>query len=91
MERCIHQVIESGRVGHVPESETPIRGRSWWDVREIPLHDAGGNVEAVLVLAEEVTQRKLAQEMLRESERRFRALFEHAAGRGLYDRARRPG
>ena len=51
----------------IPGYEAPVRGRTWWNISEIPLRDAAGNVEAVLILTEEVTDRKQAAETLRQS------------------------
>ncbi len=74
VEPAVQQVLHSGQPVEFHEYETPIRGRSWWDVSAIPLHDAAGNAEAVLLLTQEVTERKLAEEGLRDSEQRFRIM-----------------
>jgi PAS domain S-box-containing protein len=56
----VQQVFDSGELLHIPDYEAPVRGRTWWNVSEIPLRNAAGNVEAVLLLTEEVTERKQA-------------------------------
>ncbi|NGQ96409.1 EAL domain-containing protein [Brevibacillus sp. SYP-B805] len=43
----------------------------------IPVTDADGRVDSVAVLARDITQRKLAERRLEESEQRYRSLFEH--------------
>ena len=70
----IQRVLDSGEAAEFREFEAPIRGRTWWNVSEIPLRDDAGNTEAVLILTQEVTEQKLAGDSLRESEERFRIM-----------------
>ena len=76
VEPFVQRVFESGEMLQIPGYEAPVRGRTWWNISEIPLRDAAGNVEAVLILTEEVTDRKQAAETLRQSEQRFRSFVE---------------
>jgi len=64
VEHFVQQVLQSGELLRLPEYEPPIRGRTWWTVSEIPLRDVAGAVEAVLILTEDVTERKRAEEAL---------------------------
>ncbi len=60
-------------------------GRIHWMKQTVsPVRDAGGQVLYLVVIAEDIDDRKRAEEELRQSEARFKALFEHSAvGMGL--------
>jgi two-component system CheB/CheR fusion protein len=82
VEPFVQQVFQSGELLRIPDYEAPIRGRTWWNVSEIPLLDAALNVEAVLILTEEVTERKQSEEELRQAVERYERqvrLFEGVA------------
>jgi PAS domain S-box-containing protein len=57
------------------EVELRSDGPTWWLTRMIPVK-RDGNVENVLVIATEISERKRAEQALRESENRFRTLAE---------------
>ncbi|MGL5131976.1 MAG: PAS domain-containing sensor histidine kinase [Planktothrix sp.] len=46
----------------------------WLETNKIPLHDSEGNVVGILGTYEDITERKLAEELLAQSETRFRQL-----------------
>lgn len=52
-------------------------GRSWV-IRGYPVQDAHGNIEALIEVTSEVTDRKRAEEAMRQSEARLRSIFQAA-------------
>jgi PAS domain S-box-containing protein len=73
----IQKVIDSNK-GSVRElvQQFP-SGEKWIDTRLSPIIDASGEVLAVLGLSSDITARKRVEEALRESEERFRMVFEN--------------
>ena len=72
-ERAFAEVLQSGSSRSL---ELPAEGATWWLTRLIPIKTDGDEVEAVLVIATDITERKRSEEALRESENKFRALAE---------------
>jgi PAS domain S-box-containing protein len=67
------QVVESSYSGE------PGRARSYFEVTHNPIRDTTGEVVGVSVFVSDLTERKQKEEELRQSEARFRILFERAA------------
>ncbi len=51
--------------------------RRYFEVSHSPIINPAGDVDGVLVMAQDITQRKEVEEVLRESERRFKSIVEH--------------
>ncbi|MFW9829241.1 MAG: PAS domain S-box protein [Candidatus Thorarchaeota archaeon] len=73
-------VMESGNPEyHVIEPQHQADGKqAWLDVNRIPLHDSEDNVIGLLGTYEDITERKIAEEKLIESEEKFRTITEQS-------------
>ena len=52
-------------------------GRRWIQVNYVPDYNRNGTVRAIVVMSHDITDLKNTEERLRQSEERFRSLFEH--------------
>ena len=57
-------------------ADQPERGVTYWDWTLVPILDQSGEVELLVFALNEVTDRKRAEEALRESEAKYRTLFD---------------
>lgn len=58
------------------EALTTIDGKqTWFEINRIPLHDSKGKVVGILVTYDDITVRKIAEQKLKESEEKYRTIF----------------
>jgi PAS domain S-box-containing protein len=79
-EDCPVKVVRQTRQPQAIEKATP-DGRSWY-IQSSPVRDGDGNIVGMVELTLEITERKRTEELLRESEARYRHLVE-AMNEGL--------
>jgi PAS domain S-box-containing protein len=82
-EAIFRKVVETGEPYFTFEkpfvyAEHPERGVTYWDWSLQPVKGRGGKVSGVVLSMVNVTERKLAQEARRESELRYRSLFQES-------------
>ncbi|WP_164104662.1 PAS domain S-box protein [Candidatus Laterigemmans baculatus] len=62
----------------VPDRTRHVEPRRWVTAVAYPLRDRDGHVREVILVHEDITARKLAEDALRESEERFRGIVSHS-------------
>ena len=74
-----NEIIETGKpVYHIIEPQTHSDGQvAWLETNKVPLYDEHGRVVGILGTYEDITERKKAEEALKESEERFRSLIDN--------------
>jgi PAS domain S-box-containing protein len=74
-------ILQTGEpiVGKVEREVWPSGPVQWALTTKMPLRDAAGRIVGTFGLARDITEQKRVEEALRESETRFRAIFEQAA------------
>ena len=74
------EVIRSGipKLGIVETLRDPEGKIIWIETNKVPICDEGGKVTGIVVMAQDITERKRAENILRESEERFSSAFEFA-------------
>ncbi|MBI5062347.1 MAG: PAS domain-containing protein [Desulfatitalea sp.] len=74
------QVMASGaaKINYEEPQDTPEGRRIWLRTTKVPLRDQDGRVMGVLGTYEDITDRKAMEERMRESEARYRNLFDNS-------------
>jgi len=67
--------VRSGLAGEETIAETPI-GDSYWRSHFVPRRDEKGQISGLVGVSLDITKRKKAEEALRESEQKYRILYE---------------
>lgn len=70
------KVIATGEPIHFDVELSFFGKKHWLDIRLVPLTDDAGNVESVMRISRDITNRKNMEKALQESEARFRKVFE---------------
>jgi PAS domain S-box-containing protein len=78
-EASIQKVFESGEIVRKEEAIQFAKLKTWIDTNLVPLKDDAGTVTSVLGIARDITTQKLAEEAIKESEEKFRAIFYSAS------------
>ncbi|MBL8375446.1 ATP-binding protein [Accumulibacter sp.] len=70
--------VEGGRFTVVLPVLSGDRGRRWLRVCGFPVRDTGGELSRIVGFFEDITEHKLAEDALRDSEAKLRTLFNHS-------------
>jgi two-component system, cell cycle sensor histidine kinase and response regulator CckA len=75
-----HEVMETNqpKLNYEKPQRRPDGSRRWLLLNKVPLHDRDGRVIGVLGTYDDITALKRANEVLRESDQRFRSLLDNA-------------
>ena len=75
-EYIIREVIDSGIPRETEIETTTIDGSHIFEFRAFPEIDKNGNILSVVTVNRDVTERKMAEDKLKESESKYRSIFE---------------
>ena len=67
----------AGGTGHFQAPADTLKGTPrWWDVQITPIRGADGQPERLLVVARDITRQRASEQLIADSEKRWRGLFE---------------
>ncbi|WP_264048880.1 PAS domain-containing protein [Methylobacterium flocculans] len=67
----------AGGTGHFQAPADTLKGTpKWWDVQVTPIRGADGRPERLLVVSRDITRQRASEQLIADSEKRWRGLFE---------------
>ncbi len=76
--RTLRRVLETGESEVVEQRYTTPRGLRYYHTHIVPERNPEGQIESLLAISRDITERKQAEEALREANRGLEAFFEHS-------------
>lgn len=74
----LEKQVYSGNVTVAHEVQKILDNQGWVDNRKYPIKDTSGNIIGLFGIARDITESKLLEQALKQSEKRFRDLFERS-------------
>jgi PAS domain S-box-containing protein len=77
--QCDRRIVESGtaELGIIEPQHQADGKQAWLETNKMPLRDRDGHIFGILATVEDITERQQAELNLRESEEKFRSLYEN--------------
>ncbi len=73
------KIMKEGRGGRFEDAVELPTGKRWFSSDIQPVKDESGNITGVQVISDDITQRRQAEEALRESQGKYRDIFENVS------------